>query len=100
MGAVKTWEAPLLPSYHITAHELGGHVMSDDPAQGVANRYGQSFEVPNLFLVGGGVFPTYCGYNPTETIQALAFWAADHIKRETRYGGALTRSAAKQHAAA
>lgn len=99
MGATKTWEAPLLPPYHVTTHEMGTHVMGDDPSEAVVNRYCQSHEVSNLFLVGGGVFPTYNGYNPTETIQAIAFWAADHIKRETQNGGVLTRFTSKEKAA-
>jgi choline dehydrogenase-like flavoprotein len=55
--------------------------------------------VPNLFLVGGGVFPTYNGYNPTETIQAITFRVADHVKHETQNGGVLTRFAAKERVA-
>jgi choline dehydrogenase-like flavoprotein len=98
MGAEKTWEAPLLPPYHITTHEMGTHIMGDDPRESVVDRYCRSHEVPNLFLVGGGVFPTYNGYNPTETIQAIAYWAADHIKRESQRGGALTRFTVRHQA--
>ena len=98
MGATKTWEAPLLPPYHITTHEMGTHIMGEDPASSVVDRHCRSHEVPNLFLIGGGVFPTYNGYNPTETIQAIAYWAAEHIKQETRNGGALTRFTTRQRA--
>ena len=99
MGATKTWEAPLLPPYHLTTHEMGTHIMGEDPNESVVDRYCRSHEVPNLFLVGGGVFPTYNGYNPTETIQAITFWVADHVKRETQNGGVLTRFAAKERVA-
>jgi gluconate 2-dehydrogenase alpha chain len=92
MGATKTWEAPLEPPYHITTHEHGGHVMGDDPSDSVVNRYGQSHEVPNLFVIGGGMFPTLTGYNPTPTIQALTLHSADYIKREVENGGALAGS--------
>ncbi|MBA3701628.1 MAG: GMC family oxidoreductase [Rubrobacteraceae bacterium] len=95
MGAERTWEAPLLPPYHITTHEMGTHVIGNDPSKSVVDRYCRSHEVPNLFLVGGGVFPTYNGYNPTETIQAIAYWTAKHIKRETQNGGTLTRFTAR-----
>ncbi|NLC03373.1 MAG: hypothetical protein GX787_03720 [Tissierellia bacterium] len=37
--------------------------------------------------VGGAVIPTYFGYNPTHTIEALAFWSSDYIKRESKSGG-------------
>jgi choline dehydrogenase-like flavoprotein len=55
--------------------------------------------VPNLFLVGGGVFPTYNSYNPPETIPAITFWVADYAKRETQNGGVLTRFAGKERVA-
>jgi gluconate 2-dehydrogenase alpha chain len=89
MGALRTWPAPMEPPYHVTTHEHGGHVMGDDPADSVVNRYQQSHEVPNLFVIGGGSFPTMNGDNPTGTIQALALWTADYINQETRRGGAL-----------
>jgi len=100
MGATKTWEAPILPPYHVTTHEHGGHVIGDDPSDSVTNKYSQSHEVPNLFVVGGGSFPTLDGYNPTATIQALALLAADYIKREAQNGGALTRAVTRAGSAA
>jgi choline dehydrogenase-like flavoprotein len=30
-------------------------------------------------VIGGGQFPTYHGYNPTQTIQALAYMTADRM---------------------
>jgi gluconate 2-dehydrogenase alpha chain len=89
MGAVQVWEAPLDPPYHITTHEHGGHVMGDDPSDSVVNSYSQSHEAPNLFVIGGGTFPTLSAYNPTATIQALAYRTADYITREAKPGGAL-----------
>jgi len=100
MGATKTWEAPILPPYHITTHEHGGHIIGDDPSESVTNPYSQSHEVPNLFVVGGGSFPTLDGYNPTATIQALALLAADYIKREARSGGALSGTVTRATATA
>jgi gluconate 2-dehydrogenase alpha chain len=89
MGALQVWEAPLDPPYHITTHEHGGHVMGDDPTDSVVNSFAQSHEAPNLFVIGGGTFPTLSAYNPTATIQALAYRTADYIKRESMAGGAL-----------
>jgi len=37
--------------------------------------------VPNLWVMGSSVFPQNPGYNPTGTVGALAFWAADAMKR-------------------
>jgi gluconate 2-dehydrogenase alpha chain len=36
--------------------------------------------VPNVFVLGSSVFPQNHGYNPTGTVGALAFWAADAIR--------------------
>jgi gluconate 2-dehydrogenase alpha chain len=43
------------------------------------NRYGQSWDIPNLFVIGSSTFPTMSGFNPTLTIQALAYSSADAI---------------------
>jgi choline dehydrogenase-like flavoprotein len=37
--------------------------------------------VRNLFVVDGSVFVTSGGVNPTSTIQAIALYVADQIKR-------------------
>jgi len=66
-----------------TTHNTGGTIMGSDPKTSVVNRYLQSWDVPNLFVMGAGVFPQNAGYNPTDTVAALAYWSADAIK--TRY---------------
>ena len=56
----------------------------------VAARYGQSWDVPNLFVVGSSTFPSMSGFNPTLTIQALAYMSADAIvNRYKKNPGAL-----------
>jgi gluconate 2-dehydrogenase alpha chain len=62
-----------------TTHNTGGTVMGADPRTSVVNRYLQSWDVPNLFVMGAGAFPQNPGYNPTGTIGALTYWAADAI---------------------
>ena len=57
--------------------------MGSDPKTSVVNRYGQSWDIPNLFIIGSSTFPTSAGFNPTLTIQALAYMTADAIV--TRY---------------
>ena len=63
-----------------TTHNTGGAVMGDDPSTSVVNRYLQSWDVPNVFVMGSSVFPQNAGYNPTGTVGALTFWAAEAIK--------------------
>jgi gluconate 2-dehydrogenase alpha chain len=53
--------------------------MSDDPATGVVNGWGMSWEAPNFGILGGSTLPNSGGHNPTQTIQALAWRTADHI---------------------
>jgi gluconate 2-dehydrogenase alpha chain len=65
-----------------TTHNTGGAVMGTDPRASVVNRYLQSWDVPNLFVMGACVFPQNPGYNPTGTVGALAFWAARAIKEQ------------------
>jgi len=35
--------------------------------------------VQNLFVTGASGFPQNAGYNPTDTVGALTYWAADAI---------------------
>jgi choline dehydrogenase-like flavoprotein len=60
-------------------HEVGGAIMGADPAHSVTNRWGQTWDVPNLFITDGAVFASNADKNPTLTIMALAWRAADHI---------------------
>ena len=78
MGATRVWRAPMgagAPG----AHHEGGTRMGDNPKTSVVNRYGQSWDIPNLFIIGSSTFPTMSGFNPTLTIQALAYMSADAI---------------------
>jgi len=43
----------------------------------VVNRYLQHWDVPNLFVIGGSAFPHNAAPNPTLTVLALTYWAAD-----------------------
>jgi gluconate 2-dehydrogenase alpha chain len=63
-----------------TTHNTGGAIMGADPTSSVVNRYLQSWTVPNLFVMGACAFPQNPGYNPTGTVGALTYWAADAIK--------------------
>jgi gluconate 2-dehydrogenase alpha chain len=62
-----------------TTHNTGGTVMGNDRSTSVVNRYLQSWDVQNLFVIGASAFPQNASYNPTNTVGALAYWAADAI---------------------
>jgi len=60
-------------------HIVGTYRMGTSNSNSVVNREQRSWDHPNLFLVGSGVFPTVATANPTLTIAALSLWAADTI---------------------
>ena len=51
-----------------TTHLNGGAIMGADPKTSALNRYLQSWDVPNLFVMGASAFPQNAGYNPTGTV--------------------------------
>jgi gluconate 2-dehydrogenase alpha chain len=65
-----------------TTHLNGGAIMGTDPRTSALNRYLQSWDVPNLFVLGASAFPQNAGYNPTGTVAALAYWAAAAIRNQ------------------
>src|SRR5438034_5779671 len=78
MGATHVWRSP--PGAGAPgAHHEGGTRMGSDPKTSVVNRYGQSWDIPNLFIIGSSTYPSMSGFNPTLTIQALAYMSADAI---------------------
>lgn len=66
-----------------TTHNVGGAVMGTDPRRSVVNRYLQSWDLHNVFVMGSSVFPQNIGYNPLGLAAALASWSAEAIR--TRY---------------
>ncbi len=62
-------------------HLLGTARMGTDPERSVVNEWGRSHDVKNLFIVDGSVWVTGGGVNPTSTIQAVALYIADQMKR-------------------
>ena len=89
MGAAHVWRSPTSAGAP-GAHHEGGTRMGNDPKTSVVNRYGQSWDIPNLFILGSSTFPSMSGFNPTLTIQALAYMSADAIvKRYKNHPGPL-----------
>jgi gluconate 2-dehydrogenase alpha chain len=79
-GAAEVWTAAP-GARSLSTHAYGGTRMGDDPAINVVDRWGMSHEVPNLGILGGSVFPSSAGRNPTQTIQALSWRTAEHVTR-------------------
>ena len=67
-------------------HLLGTCRMGSDPRTSVVNADHRAHDVPNLFVVDGSNFVTSGRGQPTMTIQALAFRAADRITALAKSG--------------
>lgn len=84
IGASTVGLNPVPAKYNIvpyqSTHNIGGAVMGSDPATSAVNKYLQSWDVSNVFVVGGSAFPQNSACPPTATIGTLACWAADAIK--------------------
>ena len=63
-----------------STHNTGGTIMGTNPRDSALNKYLQSWDCHNLFVVGANVFPHNSSYNPTGPVGALAYWTADAIK--------------------
>ena len=73
-----------------TTHNTGGAIMGSDPSTSAVNKYLQTWDVPNLFVMGSSAFPQNPGYNPTGTVAALAYASAAAItQRYLKAPGAL-----------
>ena len=68
------------------AHLVGGCRMGTDPETSVVDADGCSWDIPNLWICDGSLFPTCGGVNPSLTIQALACRAADRISQLSAAG--------------
>ncbi|MGD8384890.1 MAG: GMC family oxidoreductase, partial [Lysobacterales bacterium] len=79
-GATEVWRRPV-EGGKIQAHLLGTCRMGNDPKSSVVDKYHRAHDVPNLFICDGSSFVSSGRGQPTMTIQALAFRAAEHIDR-------------------
>ena len=88
MGVEKTWTGPTLTGVG-SSHDLGGLRMGTDETSSVVNADCMTHEVPNLYIMSGAVFPSVPGVNPTLTIQAVVWRAADRLTADWRRGRGL-----------
>jgi choline dehydrogenase-like flavoprotein len=75
---------PNPPGYSI--HELGTCRMGDDPKTSVLNKWCQSHDAKNLFVVDGSSFVSSGWQNPTMTILALAMRSSEYLAEQMRQG--------------
>lgn len=85
-GATRTWGTPPADEPGLGVHLLGTCRMGNDPRTSVVNASHRAHDVPNLFMADGSSFVTSGRGQPTLTIQALAFRAADQASRMAKRG--------------
>jgi choline dehydrogenase-like flavoprotein len=73
---------PNPPGYSI--HEVGTCRMGDDPKKSVLNRWSQSHDHKNLWVVDGAGFTSTGWQNPTMTILALSIRASERLADEMK----------------
>jgi choline dehydrogenase-like flavoprotein len=83
-GAQRSMALPPYPPFGF--HLLGTCRMGNDPKTSVVDKYHRTHDVKNLFLVDGSSFVTGGRGQPTMTIQALAFRAAEYMAKAAKRG--------------
>jgi gluconate 2-dehydrogenase alpha chain len=66
--------------FYQSTHMTGGAIMGSNPSNSVINRYSQSWDVPNLFVLGASAFPQNISYNPTGLLAGLAYFSAAKVR--------------------
>jgi len=84
-GAKQHWTFPI-DEQQFGVHLLGTCRMGNDPKSSVVNADHQTHDVKNLFLCDGSSLVTSGRGQPTMTIMALAFRAADRIRDLAKKG--------------
>ncbi|WP_049926371.1 GMC family oxidoreductase [Halopiger goleimassiliensis] len=80
VDATTTLEGSFDITPYQSTHNTGGAIMGADPEESVVNDYLQCWDAENLFIPGASAFAHNSGYNPTGTVGALAFRAAEGIQ--------------------
>ena len=65
-------------------HEVGTVRMGNDPKKSATNKFNQTHDCKNLFVVDGGPFVSQADKNPTWTILALSMRASEYIIDELK----------------
>src|SRR5581483_5562075 len=80
-GAIAIQRGPLGGAMPPATHAYGGTRMGDRVDTNVVDRWSFCHEVPNLAVLGASTMGTSGARNPTLTVQALAWRAAEHLAK-------------------
>lgn len=85
MGATQTWRGPRFTGVG-SSHEMGGCRMGEDPTTSVLDAELAVHDTPGLYVLGGAALPSCPGINPTLTLWALCYRAAERLVERLRDG--------------
>jgi gluconate 2-dehydrogenase alpha chain len=85
MGATKTWRGDRFTGVG-SSHDFGGARMGADPQKTVVNPELRVHDTPGLYVYSGATFPTCPGINPTLSILALVYRAAERLVQRLANG--------------
>ena len=86
LGTIETDGAKAISKGGEMIHEVGTARMGKDDKDSVVNQYGQTWAVPNLFVMDGAVLVSSPDKNPTLSILALAWRSADNLSTIAKQG--------------
>ena len=75
---------PLIPGWSL--HETGACRMGNDPKNFVTNAFGQTHDVPNLYVCDASVFPSPTDKTTTISIMTFTLRTCDHMVENFRRG--------------
>jgi choline dehydrogenase-like flavoprotein len=80
-GATRTWKQ--IPGATLSGgqHQAGTCRMGNDPQTSVVDKYCRIHDMDNVYVVDGSVHVNNGGFNPSLTIQAIAYWASANLAR-------------------
>ena len=82
-------QGPFNVNKDTNTHNTGGVIMGADRETSVVNSYLQMWDAENVFVVGASAFPHNSSFNPTGTLGALSYRAAEGIQKFLKQGGSL-----------
>jgi choline dehydrogenase-like flavoprotein len=77
-------DAPEIPGWSL--HETGTCRMGNDPKKSVTNRFGQTHDVPNLYVCDASVFLNCTDKTTTISILAFSLRTSEHLIENFRRG--------------
>jgi choline dehydrogenase-like flavoprotein len=80
-GATTTWQTVAGAGVSGGQHQAGTCRMGNDPKTSVVDRYCRIHDVDNVYVVDGSVHVNNGGFNPSLTIQAIAYWASSAMSK-------------------